>query len=74
MWDQDGMASEWSKPATWTMGMLKPEWLSAQDLQHIGMPVGGICCGQVYLSGKYPGCGAADETVRKTILHFSGQP
>jgi non-lysosomal glucosylceramidase len=27
------------------------EWLGGQDLQHIGMPVGGICCGQVYLSG-----------------------
>ena len=35
VWDQDGKASEWSKPATWTMGMLKPEdwtarWISTQ--------------------------------------------
>ena len=29
----------------------EPEWASGADLQHIGMPVGGICCGQVYLSG-----------------------
>ena len=28
-----------------------PEWISGPDLNHIGMPVGGICCGQVYLSG-----------------------
>ena len=28
-----------------------PEWFSGQELKHIGMPVGGICCGQVYLSG-----------------------
>jgi len=28
-----------------------PEWLSGEDLNYIGMPVGGICCGQVYLSG-----------------------
>jgi len=29
----------------------KPEWAAGEDLKHIGMPVGGICCGQVYLSG-----------------------
>ena len=29
----------------------EPEWLSGENLKHIGMPVGGICCGQVYLSG-----------------------
>jgi non-lysosomal glucosylceramidase len=27
------------------------EWYSGEDLKHIGMPVGGICCGHVYLSG-----------------------
>lgn len=27
------------------------EWFSSEDLKHIGMPMGGICCGQVYLSG-----------------------
>lgn len=28
-----------------------PEWFSGTDLEHIGMPIGGICCGQVYLAG-----------------------
>lgn len=27
------------------------EWLSDADLKYVGMPVGGLCCGQVYLSG-----------------------
>jgi len=27
------------------------DWYSGEDLKHIGMPVGGICCGHVYLSG-----------------------
>jgi uncharacterized protein (DUF608 family) len=29
----------------------KPEWLSGDQLQHVGMPVGGICCGQLYIGG-----------------------
>ena len=28
-----------------------PNWLSGEDLRFIGMPVGGICCGQLYLGG-----------------------
>jgi non-lysosomal glucosylceramidase len=27
------------------------DWLSDTDLKYVGMPVGGLCCGQVYLSG-----------------------
>ena len=23
----------------------EPEWFNGEDLKHIGMPVGGICCG-----------------------------
>jgi non-lysosomal glucosylceramidase len=40
--------------AAWIRSLFErgdPEWFSGTDLQHIGMPVGGICCGQVYLSG-----------------------
>jgi len=29
----------------------EPEWFSGDELKYIGMPVGGLCCGQVYLSG-----------------------
>jgi alpha-L-rhamnosidase len=35
VWDKDGKASDWSKPALWTMGLLKPEdwqakWIKAE--------------------------------------------
>src|SRR4051794_24751529 len=28
-----------------------PTWYTGEDLRHIGMPIGGGCCGQVYLGG-----------------------
>jgi alpha-L-rhamnosidase len=36
VWDQDGAVSGWSKPAFWTMGVLRPEdwqarWISARE-------------------------------------------
>ncbi len=40
--------------AAWIRSLFErgePEWSTGVDLQHIGMPVGGICCGHVYLSG-----------------------
>ena len=30
MWDQDGRASAWSEPSTWTMGLLSPSDWKAQ--------------------------------------------
>ena len=40
--------------AAWVRSLFErgePEWFAGTDLNHIGMQVGGICCGQVYLSG-----------------------
>jgi alpha-L-rhamnosidase len=34
IWDQDSKASDWSKPALWTMGLLKPEDWSAKWITH----------------------------------------
>jgi alpha-L-rhamnosidase len=39
-WDKAGQASPWSKPATWTMGLLKPEdwgakWITTGDLRKV---------------------------------------
>ncbi len=37
VWDQDGQASEWSKPAQWTMGLLEPQdwhgkWIGREEI------------------------------------------
>ena len=29
----------------------EPEWFRGEELEHIGMAIGGICCGHVYLGG-----------------------
>jgi uncharacterized protein (DUF608 family) len=29
----------------------EPEWFAGEELHHIGMAIGGICCGHVYLGG-----------------------
>lgn len=29
----------------------EPEWFAGQELKHIGMAIGGVCCGHVYLGG-----------------------
>lgn len=44
VWDNAGQVSEWSKPATWTMGLLKPEdwtarWISTEMTAQAGTPV-----------------------------------
>jgi non-lysosomal glucosylceramidase len=39
---------------TWIRSLFErgeADWYSGEDLKHIGMPVGGICCGHVYLGG-----------------------
>jgi uncharacterized protein (DUF608 family) len=39
---------------TWVRSLFErgvADWYSGEDLKHIGMPVGGICCGHVYLGG-----------------------
>lgn len=41
-------------PADWVAGLYRrgtPTRYAGADLRHIGMPVGGGCCGQVYLGG-----------------------
>lgn len=43
-----GLMPEWVR-ALFAKG--EPEWFSGSDLETIGMPVGGICAGQVYLTG-----------------------
>jgi alpha-L-rhamnosidase len=34
VWDKEGKATEWSKPALWTMGLLKPEDWQAKWITH----------------------------------------
>ncbi|MHB8897955.1 MAG: GH116 family glycosyl-hydrolase, partial [Thermoguttaceae bacterium] len=29
----------------------QPEWFTGAELKHIGLPIGGLCCGHVYLGG-----------------------
>ena len=42
IWDKDGQPSPWSRPATWTMGLLKPsDWGDAKWIALGGPPAGG---------------------------------
>ena len=43
IWDQDGKATGWSKPADWSMGLLKPEdwkakWITNPDPKRLSHP------------------------------------
>ncbi len=56
-----------------------PEVFSGSDLRYIGMPVGGICCGQVYLGGDgklwhwdiFKSCGGTDEPIDPRGYHYA---
>jgi uncharacterized protein (DUF608 family) len=57
----------------------EPEIYSGEELQHIGMPIGGICAGQVYLSGDgrlwhwdvFKAYGGTDEEIDPRGLHYA---
>jgi len=46
VWDNSGKVSKWSEPATWTMGLLKPEdwtarWISTEMEEQVAPPKAG---------------------------------
>jgi len=46
--------AEKNLPPQWVRSLFErgePEWFSGDQLRYIGLPIGGICCGQVYLGG-----------------------
>jgi non-lysosomal glucosylceramidase len=43
-----GFSHEWLE-ALYRRG--EPQWFRGDELRYIGMPIGGACCGQVYLGG-----------------------
>lgn len=57
----------------------EPEVYRGDELRHIGMPVGGICAGQVYLSGDgrlwhwdvFKGCGGTNEPIDPRGHHYA---
>ena len=57
----------------------QPEVYRGDALKHIGMPVGGICCGQVYLSGDgrlwhwdvFKAYGGTQEPIDPRGLHYA---
>ncbi len=57
----------------------EPEVYRGDELRHIGMPVGGICAGQVYLSGDgrlwhwdlFKGYGGTDEPIDPRGHHYA---
>jgi alpha-L-rhamnosidase len=55
VWDQDGKASAWSAPASWSMGLLKPEdwqaqWIGVRDEDRVRAEV------RVHSEDPFPQC------------------
>ena len=78
VWDHAGKASEWSKPAAWTMGILKPEdwtarWISTEmEAQAVTPKTGGKL---KILKATYTardGAGSADVTGKVSALVKDG--
>ncbi len=47
LWDENGAATAWSKPAKWSMGLLKPgdwtaKWIGLDEVQAAGQQVGDL--------------------------------
>ena len=78
VWDHAGKASEWSKPATWTMGILKPEdwtarWISTEmKAQTVTPETGGKLKIFKATYTAQDGAGSADVTGKISALVKDG--
>ena len=71
-----GLAAQWRRALS-ERG--EPEVCRGDELRHIGMPVGGICAGQLYLSGDgrlwhwdlFKGYGGTDEPIDPRGHHYA---
>ncbi|MGB7758244.1 MAG: glycoside hydrolase family 78 protein [Bryobacteraceae bacterium] len=71
VWDQDGQPSEWSTPAEWSMGLLRPEdwqakWIGLDEPQGSQAPDRRLPAR--YLRTEF----TAGKTVRRAMVYYSG--
>jgi alpha-L-rhamnosidase len=73
VWDQDGKASEWSTPASWTMGLLSPtdwhaKWIGGEETPEAGGDPAGHHLAARLLRKEF----AVSKRVRRASVYYSG--
>ena len=71
VWDQEGNVSDWSRPAQWTMGVLRPEdWSAAQWIGRDGQEVTNHLAGTAWI--WFP-AGEPEKSVPPATNYFRRQ-
>ncbi|RYZ16528.1 MAG: alpha-L-rhamnosidase, partial [Myxococcaceae bacterium] len=68
VWDAAGVASAWSTPATWTMGLINPADWQAQWIGEANPPTGSAAAPGLLLRREFP----VSANLVRAVMHVSG--